>query len=479
MRDIKPQNFKKTALLMVLSVLAVFGCYSPASAQEAFGPSSCEVTIGLKNAAGIYDDFVKSSFVEEFAGSKLFTRYGETIAAGKIEQLKRAIDASFSSSLVYDKALAFFACPAVFYVIDSDLDALKLLLAVERDISKFEYFAKFKKGVKSEKHLNTAIYSIVSDDGIESLYFCGFNSKTFFSNDIELLRGIVEKKIAADFSYKSEAPLSVNINLEKLNAKVSEIYKKRGSETLYIYPDAKAGLINIAAFNGTAAPRQADLQKAFDTAAKISVPEELAFAACAFELASADFFASALKYAEKFEMPSDLKEAIKTLAGAGGKGFAAAMSAGGDPAVKSPITGGLSLHASFAIDKCDSRPVEILGKYLNGCRVEYISPALIVSQSAKSGAGHGELQWARNLNASSGANAAYFYYLKFDDKMLEMAANIISASLSINSWQGSNAYELMNDISQSQSVLKTLEKLFVIRLKGFEGLNSIIQIKLR
>lgn len=478
MRYIKLQNLKNL-ILLAAALFTICGFHPPAIAQDAFGPSSCEVTIFLKNAAGVYDDFVKSSLVEEFSSSRLFTRYGETIAAGKIEQLKRALDASFSSSLAYDKALAFFSCPAVFYIIDSDLDALKLLLAAERDISKFEYFAKFKKGVKSEKYLNSTIYSIVSEDGIESLYFCGFNSKTFFSNDIELLYSIISKKINPDNAYKSEAPLTVNINLEKLNAKLSDIYKKRGSETLYIYPDAKAGLINIAAYNGSVKPQQADIQKALDAASKINVPEELAFAACAFELASADFFALALKYAEKFEMPSDLKDAIKSLAGQSGKGFALVIGAAGDAPVKSPITGSLSVHASFGFDKCDGRFVETLGKYLNGCRVEYISPSLIVSQSAKSGSGQGELQWARNFNASSGANAAYFYYLKFDDKMAEMAANIIGAALSINSWQGSNAYELMSDLSQSQGLLKSLEKLFVIRLNGIEGLNSVIKIKLR
>lgn len=481
---------KYSKYIILLAAAAIFAAgltlFAPAPAAaespDAVNRQSSEITIYFKSAAAIYDGFVNSAFMEEFANTKLGARYEETIAAGKIAQLKKAISNSFSATFSYEKALAFFDCPAALYVIDSDFDSLLLLFAVERDISKFEYFAKFKKGVKTEKFEKFQIYSLASEDGIDSLFFASFGSKTIFSNDAGLIRSILSAKTTLEGALKSAAaPVTAFINLKTLNAKVSGVYKNIGGQTLYIYPPSEDKQIKIAAFNGEKEPDPKLIEKAAAAADKIDVPADLSFAASVVRIPTAEFFAASLKYAEKFEMPVELKEALKSLSSSGGSGISLVISGGGSAKSDAAqgLMGGLAARLVFGVDNCGDAALKVLGKYLTGMTVEYKSPLLSVTNSPGAGAGEGEARWARNFNSINRVDASYFYYLKYDDGMAKMVENVIAAALAINSWQGSNAYELMSDLRDSAGVLKSLDRLWGVRLNGIEGLNSVIMIKLR
>lgn len=476
--------------LILLAAAAVFATGTAFLAPaEAFAEPpaevsrrSSEVALYFKSAAAIYDGFVNSAFMEEFANTRLGARYEETIAAGKIAQLKKAVNNSFSAAFSYEKALAFFDCPAALYVIDSDFDSLLLLLAVERDISKFEYFAKFKKGLKTEKYEKFNIYSLASDDGIDSLFFASLGSRTIFANDAELVRSILSANTSLESAPKSAAaPVTAFINLKTLNAKISGVYKNTGGQTLYIYPPSKDNEIKIAAFNGEKEPDPKLIEKAAAAADKIDVPADLSFAASVVRIPTAEFFAASLKYAEKFEMPAELKDALKSLSSSSGSGISLVISGGGSSksGASSGLMGGLSARLVFGVDKCGDSELKALGKYLNGMSVEYSSPLLTVTNAPGAGSGGGETQWARNFNTINGVDASYFYYLKYDDGMAKMVENIIAASLAINSWQGSNAYELMSDLKDSAGVLKSLDRLWGVRINGVEGLNSLVRIRLR
>ncbi|HBC74159.1 MAG: hypothetical protein A2008_13575 [Candidatus Wallbacteria bacterium GWC2_49_35] len=478
--------YSKYIILLAAAAVFITGMtfHSPAAAfaepPAAVSRQSSEVALYFKSAAAIYDGFVNSAFMEEFANTRLGARYEETIAAGKIAQLKRAINNSFSAAFSYEKALAFFDCPAALYVIDSDFDSLLLLFAVERDISKFEYFAKFKKGVKTEKYEKFHIYSLASEEGVDSLFFASFGSRTIFANDAGLIRSILSAKTSLEDATKTAAaPVTVFVNLKTLNAKVSGVYKNTGGQTIYIYPPSKDKEIKIAAFNGEEEPDPKLIEKAAAAADKIDVPADLSFAASVVRIPAAEFFAASLKYAEKFEMPAELKDALKSLSSSGGTGISLVISGGGSSKsdASSGLLGGLSARLAFGVDNCGEAALKALGKYLSAMTVEYKSPVLLLTNSPGSGAG--ETQWARNFNSINRVDASYFYYLKYDDGMAKMIENIIAASLAINSWQGSNAYELMSDLRDSAGVLKSLDRLWGVRLNGIEGLNSVIRIKLR
>lgn len=479
----------KPLLLNVLTAAAIISAAAFAAPETAAGGppenagrESCEAAVYFKSAAALYGGFINSRVMEEFNNSRLCTRYEETIAAGKISQLKKAIDNSFPAAFGFENALAFFDCPGVIYILNSDLDSLSLLLAVERDISKYDYFIKLKKNIKIEKHQNTNIYGLSSQDGIDSLYFAAFNSKTYFSNEPELIKSIISKKTNIEPGVKTSAPLCVYINLNRLNAKVGDIYKRNGGQYLYIYPDAARKEIKIAAFNGEKEPQQILIEQAAAAADKINMPKDLSFAAYIFKLASADFFSASLKYADKFQMPEELKLTLKTLAASSGEGAGIVIGAPGGTGVKNEgLFGNLSPIVSFGVDKCDEKIVAALGKYLAGLKVDYKNSLLTIScaSSAAEVEAAGGLQRSRDFNSINKCDAAYFYYLKYDDNMARLADNIIGAALAISSWQGSNAYELMSELRQSPEVFKSIGSIFGLRLNDIKGLNSVIIIKLR
>jgi hypothetical protein len=465
---------------VVFSSAAIAAPETPAAGPpETAGRASCEAAAYFKSAAALYGGFINSRAMEEFNNSKLCARYEETIAAGKLAQLKKAIDNSFPAAFAFEKALAFFDCPGVFYVLNSDLDSLSLLLILERDISKYEYFIKLKKNIRIEKYQNNNIYSLSSPEGIDSLYFTALNSKTYFSNEADLIKSIISKKTNIESGVKTSAPLCVYINLNRLKAKVGDIYKRNGGQYLYIYPDAAPGQIKIAAFNGEKEPLQELIDQAAGAADKINMPEDISFSAYIFKLASADFFAASLKYAEKFEMPEELKLTLKTLAASPGTGAGLVIGASGGPGLKNEglLPGNLSTLVSFGVDKCDEKTISSLGKYLAGLKIDYKNSLLTISSAASAPAGG--LQRARDFNSINKCDAAYFYYLKYDDNMAKMADNILGAALSISSWQGSNAYELMSELRGSPEVLKSLDRIFGLRLDNIKELNSVIIIKLR
>lgn len=463
---------------------AVFAAPENASGgpPETVGRGSCEAVVYFKSAAALYGGFINSPVMEEFNNSKLCARYEETIAAGKIAQLKKAVDNSFPAAFGFEKALAFFDCPGAFYFLNSDLDSLSLLFAAGRDISKYEYFIKLKKNIKIEKYQNTNIYSLASQDGIDSLYFAAFNSKTYFSNEADLIRSIISKKTNIEEGVKTTAPLCAYINLNRLNAKVGEVYKRNGGQYLYIYPDAARKEIKIAAFNGEKEPQQALVDQAAGAVDKINMPKDLTFSAYIFKLASADFFGAALKYAEKFEMPEELKTVLKTLAASPGEGAGIVIGASGGIGSKNEgLFGNLSPVVSFAVDKCDEKTIAALGKYLAGLKVDHKNSLLTISSAADAlnGEAAGGLQRARDFNSINKCEAAYFYYIKYDDNMARLADNIMGAALAISSWQGSNAYELMSELRQSPEVLKSVDSVFGLRLNDIKGLNSVILVKMR
>ncbi len=476
-------------LLPVLATAALFSTAAFAAPEtaaegqpETAGRAVCEAAVYFKSAAALYGGFINSRAMEEFNNSKLCTRYEETIVAGKIAQLKKAVDNSFPAAFGFEKALAFFDCPGVFYVLNSDLDSLSLLMTIERDISKYEYFIKLKKNIRIEKFQNNSIYSLSSQEGIDSLYFTALNSKTYFSNEPELIKSIISKKTNIEAGVKTSAPLCVYINLNRLNARVGDIYKRNGGQYLYFYPDAARKEIKIAAFNGENEPPQALVDQAAGAADKINMPKDLSFSAYIFKLASADFFSAALKYAEKFEMPEELKTTLKTLAASPGEGSGIVISDSGGPGLKNEgLFGNLSPLVSFGVDKCDEKTIAALGKYLGGLKVDYKNSLLTISSAADAlnGEAAGGLQRSRDFNSINKCDAAYFYYLKYDDNMARLADNIIGAALAISSWQGSNAYELMSELRQSPEVLKSIDRVFGLRLNNIKGLNSVIIIKLR
>jgi len=448
---------------------------------ETVGRALCEAAVYFKSAASLYGGFINSAAIEAFNNSKLRARYDETIVAGKLAQLKKAIDNSFPASIGFEKALAFFDCPGVFYVLNSDLDSLSLLLAVERDISKYEYFIKLKKNIKTEKCDNINIYALSSQEGIDSLYFAALNSKTYFSNEAGLLKSIISKKTNIEDGIKTSAPLCIYINLNRLNAKVGDIYKRNGGQYLYIYPDSARKQIKIASFNGENEPQQALVEQAAGAADKINMPKDISFSAYIFKFAAADFFATALKYAEKFEMPEELKQALKTLASTPGEGAGAVIEASGGhaaaPKSESLLPGNLSALVSFGLDKCGEKTTASLAKYLAGLKVDYQNSTLIISSQTAAPAG--AILRSRDFNSINKCDAAYFYYLNYDDNMAQMADNILGAALSTPGWQGSNSYELINELKGSPEVLKSLDRIFGVRLNDIKELNSIVIIKLR
>lgn len=482
------RTFLYTKFFAIAAALAAFALsFAPAppavAAAEppaAVGRLSSELAVYLKSAASAYDGLASSPFMEDFGASKLGARYEETMAAGKMAQLKRAIAESFGSSVSYAKALAFFDCPASLFVITSDLEALSLVFAVERDISKFEYFVKLKKGVRSEKCGASTMYALASAEGVDSVYFGSRGARTFFANDAALARSIITGATAVEEPLKSAAPITVYINLNKLDAKVGAVYKKSGGQSVFIFPSAKGagGEIRAAAFNGEKLPDSAVVEKALAALDKIDVPADVTFAASVFGLPSSDFFAASLRYAEKFALPRELCDALKTLASS--KGAGVSIAAGGGPALapgaETGILAGLSARIAFGVEACPETAVATLAKYLPGASVEYKDSLLSVANAP--GAAAGETSWARNFNSAGRASAGYFYFLRYDGRASAAAENIMNATLAINSWQGSNAYDFMSDLKESAGLLKKLDTVLGLRPSGIEGLNSVIRITL-
>jgi len=443
---------------------------------------SVEVILSVKSASGIYESFVNSRFISEFQKTKLMSRYDETIIAAKITQLKASVLSTFGSNISYSKLVSFFDCPADFYFINSDFDALAILLSLNRDISKFEYFVKLKKGLAVQKADSTNIYVISSEDGVESLYFCGFNSRTYFSNDIEILKSIIEKKVSFAGIELFAAPLSAYINLNKLNARLTAEYKKIGAHYIYmVSPFKNASELKLMIFNGPTAPNEAEYKKAEAAFDIVNLPKDVPFfAAISSGFSVGAFFSAAYDQARRFEFSTEFNDCLKALSETKSLGFKAAINEN----TLDQSEGNNSLFSGAAIALCLSHDsvkqpqIEIFKRYLAPLYIDYQGKAINFSNISPDKFPAAYLQWLDSAIKSLGAGA-YLYYFRFDAVSERLIKNFLGAVLDFKSWHGSSAYEFTFDLRESLEAFNAIEYICAIRPSAGGILNSIIKIRLR
>lgn len=463
---------RKNNVLALLTVLflAVFSSPSFLFAAESpsdIAPGSCEVVLAVKNAGSLAAAFLDSKFVREFAGTKLFERYAQSSFFAKYSQLGGAFEDTFGRDFRYDKLKEFFDCDCNLFFIRTDWDRPLYLLEADRGLAGYEYFARFKKGLKSEKVGNTAVYRVSTSDGVDAAYFASPGARTYVSNSLDLIKSVAEGKTKISGRISPNAQVSAFFNASLLDVRMTPAFSGGGSYYAYFAAE-KDGTLRMAAFTGNE-PSAKDVGVAFKAA--LQAPADApAFAAAAFGYDAAAFFAKASSEARRLSAPARVTSLLEKLAAKESKGaFLVADEAAGSK---------LGVYsAALACEKPAAGEMEGLTSFLPDMFVAHESGLLIVSTDAGAKNAGNSFAWAAGQGKSLGASpGGYFYMINFG-RACDVASEVLASVLNYDSWRSSEAYDFVSDLSRSMDVLKIFGSLVVVSQGGEGAPNSVAVLR--
>ncbi len=471
-------KYIKIFLLSALVAALFSGCaYAAGKIPSKIGVSECEMTLCAKKTGKLLDAFLNSEFVRKFSESKLFPRFTQSLAYQKYEQASVALKNSFGGDFKYSRLLDFLDCDIALHIVNSDLDALLLMAEADRNISKYEYFIKFKKGLKTEKVGDTTIYLVNSADDITVFCFAPFQNKTYFSNSFDLLSSVVSKNTVIEAKPVTKAPALIFINLRTLTARLTDNFKKNEGIFLYLFPpSSESAALNIAAFNGITPPGDAEAQAAVKAFNKVTLPLDLpAFSFSNENFTAANFFGTALGCAESLEVSADFTAMLSKFSSVSGRGLSVIL----DSAVKDS----LQFIVSFGVETPDAMSQASFKKYFPDIDAVFSKGRLILSNKKIEASAYKELNfdWLNAISRSLDASGVSYFYCIRGEAFSAALGQMLNMMLDLKNWKSSDAYEFSADLADSLEIFKAFAHILVFSPAGggVKNLNSSISVSFK
>jgi len=468
------RNICMKCLMTVCLYLAFFSISALALAEPApgeIGLKSCEVVVSIKNAGPFVAALMDSGFAREFSASKLGERYAQSSFFTKYSQLKTAFDDTFGSEFKVEKLTEFFNCDCSLFFIRTDWDRPLYLLEVDKSISKYEYFARFKKSLKSEKIGSSTVYFVSTADGIDMAFFTSSGPRTYVSNSIDIIKGVAEGKTAIGERLSTHAPVCAFFNIVKLvTVRLIPAVKNSGGYYAYFFAE-KDGTVRMASFAGDDQPALQKVAAAAALVKDVPVPKDSpAFSFAAFGFNTAEYFSSAVREAKRLSAPAGVTGMLERLAAkpASGAFLVAEETAGAKNGVYS---------AALACDKPTDQEMADFANFLPDMSVKYDSGMLKVSTVAGEKPAVDRFAWVAGEGKTLNVLPKGYYYMINFPQACGVASGVMDAILKLDNWKSSEAYDFASDLRSSIDVLKFYESLVVFSEGDPAKYNSVAVIR--
>ncbi|HNY13447.1 MAG TPA: hypothetical protein PKK26_17795, partial [Candidatus Wallbacteria bacterium] len=351
-----------------------------------------------------------------------------------------------------------------------------LLAEADRNISKYEYFMKFKKGLKTEKVGDVTIYLVNSSDDITVFCFALFQGKTYFSNSFELLSSVVSKNTVLEARAVSKSPAWAFINLRTLTARLTDNFKKNEGMFLYLFPPSPESVaLNIVVLNGSV-PGDTEEPGVVKALKKVTLPLDLpAFSFSNENFAASEFFGTALACAESLEVSADFTTLLSKFSAISGKGVSVIL----DLAVKD----GIQYIIAFGAENVPSELQAAFKKYFPELDIVFSKGRFVVSNKNLEASGYKALNfdWMNGISKTLDASGVSYFYCIRGEAAAVALRQMLNMMLDLKNWKSSDAYEFSSDLADSFDVFKTLGNILVFSPNGggVKNLNSVISVSFK